>query len=175
AVLCGDLAPAGRLPMSFPRATGQVPVFYNHATTGRPEMVDYRDLTRDPLFTFGYGLTYTSFKFGPVKIIAPAKPGQPAVARASVTNTGKRAGETVAQLYIRDVACSEGARPSQELRGWQRLSLTPGETRAVEFTLDDAALGFVDRQGRHRVEPGEFRVWIAPQAGTGDAAKYQHL
>ena len=173
AVLCGDLAPAGRLPMSFPRATGQVPVFYNHATTGRPDMADYRDLTRDPLFSFGYGLTYTSFEFGQVQIIAPAKPGQPAVARASVTNTGKRSGEAVAELYLRDVACSEGARPAQELRGWRRLDLAPGESRTVEFALDDAVLGFVDRAGRHRVEPGEFRVWIAPQADTGTPAGYR--
>jgi len=173
AVLCGDLAPTGRLPMSFPRATGQVPVFYNHATTGRPDMADYRDLTRDPLFPFGFGLTYTSFEFGPVEIATPPSPGRPAVARATVTNTGKRSGEAVAQLYIRDVACSEGARPAQELRGWQRLTLAPGETRTTEFALDDAVLGFVDRAGRHRVEPGEFRVWIAPQADTGKPAGYR--
>jgi len=174
AVLCGDIAPTGRLPMSFPRATGQVPVFYNHHTTGRPDMVDYRDLTRDPLFRFGYGLTYTHFSFGPVEIIEPAMPGQPAKARASVTNSGTRSGEAVAQLYIRDVACSEGARPAQELRGWQRLTLAPAETRIVEFPLDDTVLGFIDRSGRHRVEAGEFRVWIAPHAGTADtAAVYQ--
>jgi beta-glucosidase len=167
AVLTGDLAPAGRLPMSFPRATGQVPVFYNYHTTGRPEMVDYRDLTRDPLFRFGFGLTYTTFEFGKVEITDTA------TARTTVTNTGKRAGEAVAQLYIRDVACSEGARPAQELRGWQRLTLAPGESRTVEFALTDEVLGFVDREGRHRVEPGEFRVWIAPQAGTVDAAVYQ--
>jgi beta-glucosidase len=172
AVLCGDLAPAGRLPMSFPRATGQVPVFYNHHTTGRPDMVDYRDITRDPLFRFGYGLTYTDFSFGPVEIIEPATPGQPAKARASVTNTGKRSGEAVAQLYIRDVACSEGARPAQELRGWQRLTLAPGETRVAEFPLDDTVLGFIDRSGRHRVEAGEFCVGIAPHAGTADAVVY---
>jgi beta-glucosidase len=174
AMLCGDLAPTGRLPMSFPRATGQVPVFYNYHTTGRPEMVDYRDLTRDPLFRFGFGLTYTSFVFGAVEIVPPAKPGQSATARASVTNTGQRSGEAVPQLYIRDVACSEGARPAQELRGWQRLTLAPGETRLVEFPLDDTVLGFVDRSGRHRVEAGEFRVWIAPHAGKAEAgAVYQ--
>ncbi len=173
AVLCGDLAPAGRLPMSFPRATGQVPVFYNYHTTGRPDMVDYRDLTRDPLFRFGYGLTYTSFAFGPVEIATPAAAGQPATARTTVTNTGQRPGEAVAQLYIRDVACSEGARPAQELRGWQRLTLAPGETRPVEFALDETVLGFVDRTGRHRVEPGEFQVWIAPHAGPGDFAVYR--
>lgn len=167
-VLCGDLAPSGRLPISFPRATGQVPVFYNHHTTGRPESVDYRDLTRDPLFPFGFGLTYTRFAFGPVEIIPPA------TARTTVTNTGGRTGEAVAQLYIRDVACSEGARPAQELRGWKRLTLAPGETGTVDFALDDEVLGFVDRKGRHRVEAGEFRVWIAPHAGTGATAVYHH-
>ena len=173
AVLCGDLAPVGRLPMSFPRATGQVPVYYNHATTGRPDMVDYRDLTRDPLYRFGYGLTYTTFDFGAVQILAPATAGQPAQARATVKNTGNRTGEAVAQLYVRDVACSEGARPAQELRGWQRLTLAPGESRTVEFTLTDETLGFIDRAGHHRVESGEYRVWIAPHAGTGEAAVYQ--
>ena len=173
AVLCGDQAPVGRLPMSFPRAAGQVPVYYNYATTGRPEMVDYRDMTRDPLYRFGYGLTYTTFKFGQVEIAPTPSEGQPARARATVTNTGSRMGEAVAQLYIRDVACSEGARPAQELRGWQRLTLVPGESRTVEFTLTDETLGFIDRAGKHRVESGEHRVWIAPHAGTGEAAVYQ--
>lgn len=173
AVLCGDLAPTGRLPMSFPRATGQVPVYYNHLNTGRPDMVDYRDLTRDPLFRFGFGLTYTTFEFGRVEIVEPVEAGQPALARAAVTNTGKRAGEAVAQLYIRDVACSEGARPAQELRGWRRLVIEPGETKTAEFPLDAETLGFVDRPGRHRVEPGEFRVWIAPHACTDGAAAYR--
>lgn len=174
AVLCGDLAPVGRLPMSFPRATGQVPVYYNYATTGRPDMVDYRDLTRDPLYRFGYGLTYTTFSFGSVEIVAPTTEGKPAQARATVKNTGNRTGEAVAQLYVRDVACAEGAWPAQELRGWQRLTLAPGESRTVEFTLTDEALGFIDRAGKHRVETGEYRVWIAPHAGTGEAAVYQH-
>jgi beta-glucosidase len=173
AVLCGDVAPVGRLPMSFPRATGQVPVYYNYATTGRPDMVDYRDLTRDPLYRFGYGLTYTTFSFGSVEIVAPTTEGKPAQARATVKNTGNRTGEAVAQLYVRDVACSQGARPAQELRGWQRLTLAPGESRTVEFTLTDEALGFIDRAGKHRVEAGEYRVWIAPHAGTGEAAVYQ--
>ena len=187
AVLCGDLAPTGRLPISFPRAVGQVPVYYNHATTGRPDMVDYRDLTRAPLFPFGYGLSYTSFAYGPVEIVAPTTapataenvagqvppPEQPARARATVTNTGKRTGEAVAQLYLRDVACSDGARPAQELRGWQRLTLAPGESRTVEFPLTDETLGFIDRAGIHRVESGEYRIWIAPHADAGKAAVYQ--
>lgn len=173
AVLCGAVAPVGRLPMSFPRATGQVPVYYNYATTGRPDMVDYRDLTRDPLYRFGYGLTYTTFSFGSVEIVAPTTEGKPAQARATVKNTGNRTGEAVAQLYVRDVACSEGARPAQELRGWQRLTLAPGESRTVEFTLTDEALGFIDRAGKHRVESGEYLVWIAPHAGTSESVVYQ--
>jgi beta-glucosidase len=188
-LLCGDLAPTGRLPISFPRATGQVPVYYNHAMTGRPDMADYRDLSRDPLFPFGFGLTYTTFAYGPVEIITPAAMtqysaiAQPAAqaaavaaprARTTVTNTGVRAGEAVAQLYVRDVACSEGARPVQELRGWQRLTLAPGESRSVEFSLTAETLGFIDRAGNHRAESGEYRIWIAPHAGTGTAAIYQY-
>ncbi|MCX6937412.1 MAG: glycoside hydrolase family 3 C-terminal domain-containing protein [Verrucomicrobia bacterium] len=171
ALLYGDQEPTGRLPISFPRANGQVPIYYNHAMTGRPTMVDYRDLTRAPLFPFGFGLGYTEFTYGAAEISTP--PDGPAVARTIITNTGKRPGQTVAQFYVRDVACSVGARPVQELRGWETLTLAPGESRTVSFPLDSAALGFTDRQGRWLVEPGDFQVWIAPHAGTGTPLPYR--
>lgn len=169
-LLFGDSAPSGRLTMSFPIEVGQLPVYYNRSNTGRPavEMVNYRDLTREPLFPFGFGLTYTSFAYEPVQI----HPGEHAVASALVTNTGAREGVEVVQLYVRDMACSEGARPQQELRGFQRITLRPGESQEVRFDLTDEVLGFFGRDGRWRVEPGSFQIWIAPHAQIGTPANY---
>lgn len=169
-LLFGDLAPAGRLTMSFPLDVGQLPLYYNRYRTGKPGVTNYRDLTGDPLFPFGFGLTYTSFAFGPVELSS----GKPASASALVTNTGTRDGEEVVQLYIRDTACSEGARPQQELRGFQRVTLRPGESRSVRFELTDEVLGFFSRDGDWRVEPGSFQIWIAPRAETGNPANYEH-
>ncbi|MBW8782561.1 MAG: glycoside hydrolase family 3 C-terminal domain-containing protein [Verrucomicrobia bacterium] len=171
-VLFGDAVPSGRLAITFPRAVGQLPLFYNGYTTGRPDKRDYRDLPSEPLYPFGYGLSYTTFRYGAVEIVPPAQPGQPATARTTVINTGRRPADEVVQLYLRDVACSEGARPEQELRGWQRVHLAPGETRTVSFALDDAALGFFNREGRWLTEPGDFLVWIAPHAHIGEGARY---
>jgi hypothetical protein len=153
-----------------PFAVGQVPVYYNRYRTGRPApgMVDYRDLTRDPLFPFGFGLTHTSFTYEPVQISAE----RPAVASTMVPNTGTREGEEIVQLYIGDVACSEGARPEQELRGFERLKLRPLERREVRFLLTDDVLGFTGRDGKWRTEPGRFEIWIAPHALIGTAAIY---
>jgi len=169
-LLFGDSAPSGRLTMSFPVEVGQVPVYYNRYGTGRPAagMVDYRDLTREPLFPFGFGLSYASFAYEPVQISA----NEPAVASAVVTNTGMREGEEVVQLYVGDVACSEGARPRQELRGFERIKLQPGESRQVRFALNDDVLGFYARDGKWRVESGTFQIWIAPHAQTGTPANY---
>ena len=170
-LLFGDSAPSGHLTMSFPVEVGQVPVYYNRYRTGRraPGMVDYRDLTRDPLFPFGFGLTYTSFAYEAVQI---SSADQPAVASAVVTNTGTREGEEIVQLYVGDLACSEGARPEQELRGFERLKLQPGEKREVRFALTDEVLGFTGRDGKWRTEPGRFQIWIAPHAQTGTPADY---
>lgn len=163
-LLLGVAEPTGRLTMTFPRALGQVPAPYNQAHTGRPEQRDFRDLSRLPLFPFGYGLGYTTFAFGRETVLA-ASADRPARVSTRVTNTGTRPGTTVVQFYLRDLACSEGARPEQELRGWQRLTLAPGESREVAFDLDAAALGFWTRDGRWVVEPGDFILAIAPQAG----------
>ena len=169
-LLFGDAAPSGRLTMSFPIDVGQLPVYYNRYNTGRPvlEMVNYRDLTREALFPFGFGLTYTSFSYEPVQI----KTGETDMASALITNTGTREGEEIVQLYIRDMACSEGARPQQELRGFERVRLRPGESREVHFKLTDEVLGFFGRDGNWRVEPGSFQIWIAPHAQTGTPASY---
>jgi len=166
-VIFGDLAPSGRLPITFPQTVGQMPLTYNGYTTGRPDKRDYRDLPHTPRFPFGFGLTYTTLAYGPVEIVPPAQPGESPRARVTVTNTGQRAADEIVQLYVHDLACSEGARPEQELRGWRRVHLAPGEKHEVSFTLDDQTLGFFDRGGRWKTEPGDYEVWIAPSSGAG--------
>ncbi len=173
-VLFGDVSPSGRLTISWPRDSGQLPMFYNRYNTGRPakEFVGYRDITRDPQYPFGYGLTYTQFSYGKVEV-APGSNGQPAMAKTTITNTGQRQGEEVAQLYIRQMACAEGARPYQELRGFQRLTLKPGQSQEVSFALTDDVLGYVGRDGQWKVDAGDYGIWISPQAGEGDPVNYK--
>jgi beta-glucosidase len=171
-VLLGVVAPAGRLTMSWPRSVGQIPVYYNRYNTGRPTQGGYRDIPTAPQYPFGYGLTYTTFGYGAPELRKVGSNGVHATVRATVTNTGPQTGEEVAQLYIQDVACADGIRPIQELRGWQRIRLGPGESRTVSFALTDQTLGHVDRQGRHKTDPGLFRLWIAPHAGIGEPVEF---
>jgi beta-glucosidase len=171
-VLLGVVPPTGRLTMSWPRRVGQIPVYYNRLNTGRPTQGGYRDVSSEPQHPFGYGLTYTTFQYGPVTQDPGGAAGAHATVRVTVTNTGTRAGDEVVQLYVQDVACSDGIRPVQELRGWQRISLQPGESREVAFTVTDEVLAHVDRQGRWRTEPGVFRLWIAPHAGTCEPVEF---
>ena len=168
-LLFGDAFPSGRLTASVARDVSQVPVYYNRYKTGRPSPLstDYRDLTRNPQFWFGYGLTYTTFSYGPVEIVAATKE-HPATARASITNTGKHEGHEVAQLYIRQLACSHAVRPEQELRGFQRIGLRPGETAEITFPLTGEVLGYWGREGKWHVDAGDYHIWIAPQAQSGD-------
>ena len=166
-VLLGAYAPCGRLTVSWPRSVGQIPIYYNRFRTGRPTMGGYRDLPATPRHPFGFGLTYTNFAYGAAELL-PAHTGEHARIAATVSNTGTRTGEEVVQLYVRDVACSDGIRPVQELRGWQRIILASGESRRVEFSVDDSVLSHVDREGRARTEPGVFHLWIAPHAETGE-------
>ncbi len=144
--------------MSIPKAQRRVPCNYSLTLGGRPWWGDYRG-TADlgPKFWFGYGLTYASFRYGDVKVT-----GDRVV--CTLTNTGKREGTEVAQLYVRQVACHAGWRPVCELRGFERVTLKPGESREVRFTLTDETLGYVDRDGTPRTDPGEYQVWIAPNA-----------
>ena len=169
-LIFGDIAPSGRLPITFPQSVGQMPLYYNGYTTGRPDKRDYRDLSHRPRYPFGYGLTYTTFAYGKPVVTAPD--GAPATIAATVTNTGPRAADEIVQLYVHDIACSEGARPEQELRGWQRIHLSPGEKRDVTFTLDDQALGFFDRAGHWKTEPGDYDAWIAPSASAGTPVRF---
>jgi beta-glucosidase len=157
-VLFGEHDPSGRLPITFAMSDGQLPLSYNHKPTGRGD--DYLDLTGMPLFPFGYGLSYTRFEYSNL-VIEPAVigPAGSATIRCTVTNTGQRSGDEVVQLYIRDVLASL-ARPVIELKGFRRVTLVPGASETVSFTLGPAALKMLDEQMRWVVEPGDFRVMI---------------
>lgn len=172
-VLFGDVNPGGKLPATFPRAVGQVPIYYNHKSSGRPAAPDnrytskYVDMPVTPLFPFGFGLSYTSFTVTDLQLSASTirRDGQ---LRASVAlrNTGPRAGDEVVQLYIQDVASSV-TRPVRELRGFERVSLAPGASRRVEFLLTPAQLGFHNRDMQFVVEPGAFKVWVGTSSVGG--------
>jgi len=157
-VLFGDYNPAGRLPMTWPIAEGQLPLVYNHKPTGRGD--DYLDLTGQPLFPFGFGLSYTTFSYADLSITPSAiGVGDSVVVRCRVKNTGARAGDEVVQLYLRDLLASV-ARPVVQLAGFQRVRLAPGESRDVSFTLGREQLQMLDADMRWVVEPGTFRVLV---------------
>lgn len=170
-ILFGLASPSGRLPVTFPRATGQVPIYYNHKNSGRPIAADgafrsrYVDLPNAPLFPFGYGLTYASFEYSNLKVSSETLRRKLEVS-AEVTNTGKRAGKELVQFYVRDLVGSL-TRPVRELKGFQHVTLNPGETRRVTFTLTEEALAFTRADGTKGVEPGNFHVWIAPDSQSG--------
>lgn len=165
-ILFGDVNPGGKLPVTFPRLTGQVPIYYNHLNTGRPPDANsrynskYIDSPWTPQFPFGFGLSYTQFKISNVAISATQiRPDETIRVTADIENTGKRVGDEVVQVYVRDVAASI-ARPVKELKGFQRITLQPGQKRSVEFVLGAEHLGFYNHEMKFVVEPGEFRVMV---------------
>ena len=170
-ILFGLESPSARLPVTFPRATGQVPVYYNHKNSGRPVSADgqfksrYVDLPNEPLYPFGFGLTYTSFDYSNLKLSSETLRGKLDIS-ADVTNTGKRAGNELVQLYVRDLVGSL-TRPVRELKGFQRLELKPGEMRRVSFTLTEEQLAFTRADGTKGIEPGSFNAWIAQDSSSG--------
>jgi len=165
-VLFGDVNPGGKLPVTFPRTVGQEPLYYNHMNTGRPPnptehyTSKYLDAPFTPLYPFGYGLSYTRFKISNLRLSANRIPpaGRLTVS-VEVENVGKRRGDEVVQLYLRDLAASV-TRPVKELKGFQRITLPAGEKRRVEFTLGPAELGLYSREMKWVVEPGEFKVMV---------------
>jgi beta-glucosidase len=157
-VLFGDYDPAGRLPVTFPVAEGQLPLVYNHKPTGRGD--DYGDLTGQPLFPFGFGLSYTSFEYSDLSFDRlRISPDDSTVVRFKITNTGALEGDEVAQLYIRDEIASV-ARPVTELKGFERIHLKPGESKEASFTISPEELSMLDSDLRTVVEPGDFRIMI---------------
>ncbi|MEZ0284260.1 MAG: beta-glucosidase BglX [Thermoleophilia bacterium] len=173
-VLFGVVNPGGKLPVSFPRVLGQVPIYYNHEPTGRPCDTGakynsrYRDLNScDPLYPFGFGLSYTTFSIANLRLSKGRVAADGALtASVDVTNTGGRAGDEVVQLYINDPVASI-SQPVRRLRGFQRVTLEPGATRTVSFTLDRSDFGFYDDDGNLVVEPGAIDVY-AGNSSTAD-------
>lgn len=172
-VLYGDYNPSGKLPMSFPRNIGQVPIAYNHYSTGRFTNKDnnvfwshYSDVEKTPLYPFGYGLSYTTFEYSNLKINKKTfSKGEKVEVSVDLKNTGKLAGKEVAQLYLQDEFASV-VRPVKELKGFEMVELKAGETKTVIFTLTDAELGFYNPQNEFVVEPGTFKVMVG---GSSDA------
>ena len=161
--------------MTFPRSVGQVPIYYNYYSTGRPGPNNlvfwshWGDESNKPLYPFGYGLSYTSFAYSKL-VINDADPASIKVT-ATVTNTGKVDGEEVAQLYIRDKIASV-VRPVKELKGFSKFKLEPGESKEIQFILTDAELGFYNNTGEFIVEPGEFDVMVGTNSQQGISGKF---
>jgi beta-glucosidase len=178
-VVFGDHAPQGRLPVSFPQASGQEPFFYNHRSTGRPQLTDdamwksrYREVTYAALYPFGHGLTYSTVSYSQTQVSAPTlSADQTLTVTATVTNTGTRPMHEVAQLYIHDRVASM-TQPVRSLKGFKHLDLKPGKSATVEFTLSRDDLAFVHPDTTRSAEPGLFDVWIAPSAVGGTPASF---
>lgn len=177
-VLFGDVNPGGKLPVTFPRTLGQVPIYYNHKSTGRPPTDQkytskYLDVPVTPLYPFGYGLSYTQFRIGPPELSAPSiRPDGQVTVSVEVENAGGLTGDEVVQLYIQDVASSV-TRPVKELKGFQRVTLKAGEKRRVQFTLTPEHLGFLDREMRFVVEPGDFKIMVGANSAELREARLQ--
>ncbi len=175
--LLGDASPSGRLPLSWPRSVGTIPTYYNHKSTGRPSAPDrwhtgYLDQSKDPLFPFGFGLTYTKFTYSNLKVASAtiAQDGTLQVS-AEIENTGKREGTEVVQLYVRD-RVAPTSRPVRELKGFQRITLGTGEHKTVEFTVKANDLGSYDPAMHWIVPAGTYDVWVAPDASSGVQATF---
>jgi beta-glucosidase len=166
-VLFGNYNPSGKLTTSFPRNVGQVPIYYNHKNTGRPYeggspkfKSNYLDEVNEPLYPFGYGLSYSTFTYDTVKLSQTTmRPGQSITASVMVKNTGNVAGEETVQLYIRDLVGSV-ARPVKELKGFQKVMLNAGELKKVEFTITEKDLKFYNSELKYVAEPGDFKLFI---------------
>ena len=171
-VLFGDASPSGRLDVSWPRSVGAIPTYYNHRATGRPSSPDrwhtgYLDQSNTPLFPFGYGLTYSNFAYGNLSVKTPiVAPDGALQVSARIENTGKREATEVAQLYVHD-RVAPTSRPVRELKGFERVTLRPGESKTVEFSVKANDLGSYDPHMHWIVPPGTYDVWVAPDSASG--------
>ncbi len=179
-VLFGDYNPSGKLPMTFPRSEGQIPIYYNHFNTGRPFKNDtdfnyvtaYTDLPNSPRYPFGYGLSYTAFEYGKIELSADTMSfGGSIQAKVTIKNTGSYVGEEVVQLYIQDVAASL-VRPVRELKAFEKIKLAPGEVKEVVFKISERDLAFYQEDLRYAAEPGKFNLFIGGNAQTTNRALF---
>jgi beta-glucosidase len=176
-VLFGDVAPSARLPITWPQQVGQIPLYYNHRNTGRPASPDrwhtgYQYESKDPLYPFGYGLTYTTFKYDNLRVLTPtiSTTGTLRVS-ADVHNSGAREGTEVVQMYVHDRIAST-SRPVRELKGFSRITLSPGTSKTVEFSVNAGDLGSYDPAMTWTVPAGTYDVWVAPDAISGIAGTF---
>jgi beta-glucosidase len=159
--LFGDINPSGKLPVTIPRSIGQLPAFYNYKSTARR---GYLFGATEPLFPFGFGLSYTSFKFENLKLVkSTITVRESATVEIDVVNTGKYKGDEVVQLYVHDLVSSI-TRPIKELKGFKRITLAPGERRNVSFCLSPQHLAFYNKEMKRVVEPGEFEIMVGPNS-----------
>ncbi|MFD0931567.1 beta-glucosidase BglX [Psychroflexus salinarum] len=179
-VLYGDYNPSGKLPMTFPRHVGQVPIYYNQKSTGRPSLPSpgevfwshYTDEENSPLYPFGYGLSYTTFDFKNLEIENTyAEDGSISVS-VKITNTGNRKGKSTVQLYIRDEFASV-TRPVRELRSFKQVELKAGESQKITFQLTDKDLGFYNNTGKFTVEEGSFQVFVGEDSQAELSGKFE--
>jgi beta-glucosidase len=172
-VLYGEYNPSGRLPVSWPRSVGQLPIYYNHKNTGRPVtpgnmfVSGYTDESNDPLFPFGYGISYTSCEYSALQLSDTLLSKEtPVEISVTVTNKGDRFGEEVVQLYTRDLVGSV-TRPVRELKGFRKIGLEPGVSEEVIFGLSREDLEYFGLNGTWGIEPGTIRIWVGPNAAEG--------
>ncbi len=176
-VLYGDYNPSGKLPMTFPKSVGQVPIYYNFKTSGRPNLpspdevfwTHYQDETNAPLYPFGYGLSYTTFEYSDLEIISQS--GTTIELSVAVTNSGKFQGKEVVQLYVQD-HFAQPAQPVKSLKRFELIDLKPNQTKTVRFTLTEDALGFYDDDGNFTVQPGEFSIYVGGDSTANLTTKF---
>ena len=179
-VLFGNYNPSGKLPVSFPRNVGQEPLYYNQKSTGRPEggaqvtWSHYEDLRRDALYPFGFGLSYSDFEYGNIKLDKDSfAQGEKITASVEVKNTGSIAGDEVVQLYLRDLVGSI-TRPIKELKGFEKIHLEAGETKTVSFTIDEKLISFFTKSKKWEAEPGDFKVFIGGNSVDVQESQFQY-
>nr|WP_288834208.1 beta-glucosidase BglX [uncultured Flavobacterium sp.] len=182
-VLYGDYNPSGKLPMTFPRNVGQVPIYYNYKNTGRPFMTEpdsvfwshYIDEKNTPLYPFGYGLSYAKFEYSNLSLSQKAFSGNEQIeVSVTVKNSGKYAGKEVVQLYIRDLIASV-TRPVKELKGFEMIELQPGESKKVNFTINKKTIEFYTAQSKWEAEPGDFKVFVGGNSVQTLENDFQYL
>jgi beta-glucosidase len=166
-VLFGDTSPAGRLPVTFPRSVADLPPIADYRMRGRT----YRYLEREPLYPFGFGLSYTRFRYSDLEVTpARGNAGEPVDVAVTVTNMGQRRGDEVVQLYVKDLESSCRV-PNHDLRGFKRVALGAGESRRVRFRLSARDLSLIDERGRRMLEPGKFRLFVGGSQPDGRSVR----
>jgi beta-glucosidase len=192
-ILFGEAVPSGKLPVTFPKMVGQIPIYYSHKNTGRPvteppELIDdipvgakqfslgntcyYLDAGAQPLFPFGFGLSYTTFNYSDLKLSSEKiRKGEELTISCNLSNTGGYEGTEIIQLYTRDLVGSL-TRPIKELKGFQRITLKPGENKTITFTLSTDDLSFWNAEMKKVAEPGEFKLWVGGNSDSGLEANF---